>query len=65
MSKEEMEEFLLEWGRTINATMPDGWGFTLLMFDYGEDGNMLYLSSAKREDVVRSMQEFIEVVGEA
>lgn len=43
--------------------MPDGWGFTLLMFNYGVgeklgDG-LFYLSSANREDMIATMREFI------
>jgi len=34
-------------------------GFVLLTFTFGDDGWMTYVSNAQREDVVRSMYEFI------
>jgi hypothetical protein len=39
--------------------MPPGFGFALLIFGY-DNHDMFYLSSARREDMVRAMQEFIE-----
>src|SRR5262245_33408304 len=55
----QIRPVLLELGRDIKARCPDGWGFTLLLFTLGEAGNLFYLSSANRADVIRSMQEFI------
>ena len=43
-----------------NGRLPMGMGFVLLMFDFGEGGNMFYISDAQREDVLKSMQEFID-----
>jgi hypothetical protein len=37
-----------------------GYGFALLIFQYGEGGNMFYTSSADRADVIAAMKEFIE-----
>lgn len=37
----------------------DGYGFTLLVFDFGDKGRMNYVSNARREDVLAAMQEFI------
>lgn len=34
-------------------------GFTLLVFDMGDSGRMNYISSAKREDMITAMKEFI------
>ena len=35
------------------------YGFALLLFDFGEGGDLFYTSNAEREDIVRLMQEFI------
>lgn len=43
-----------------NGRLPVGMGFALLMFDFGPGGNMFYISNAQREDVLKSMQEFID-----
>lgn len=47
-------------GGAIKETIPPGMGFTLFLFEYGSGGNMFYASSAKREDMVRSLVEFVE-----
>ncbi len=61
---EHIREVLKDMGREIKAKMPEGWGFTLLMFDFdkGQKGSMLYLSSAQREDMIKAMEEFLENV---
>jgi len=58
---ELVEEKLREIGRTIKNTMPEGFGFTLLIFSYGggKDGSMFYLSSAERDGMIEAMREFI------
>lgn len=37
----------------------EGFGFCLLVFDFGEGGNMNYMSNANREDMVTAMKECI------
>lgn len=36
-----------------------GFGFTLLVFDWGDKGRMNYISNARREDMLTAMREFI------
>jgi hypothetical protein len=55
----EVESKLRELSEHIGARLPEGWGFTLLLFSYGPDGNLFYMSSAEREDVVKVMKEWI------
>lgn len=57
---EQVEFALREVAEFAKTRMPLGMGFTLLMFDFGEGGNMFYISNAQREDVLKSMQEFID-----
>jgi len=47
-------------GSRVKSVMPPGWGFTLLIFNFGEGGNLFYTSNAQREDMIKTMQEFIE-----
>lgn len=55
----QVQKALRELGQDLKEKMPEGMGFTLLMFDYGENGAMFYLSSAQREDMIKAMKEFI------
>lgn len=57
---EHIRELLKEMGNNIAKGMPTGWGFTLFLFSYGANGNLLYLSSASREDMVKTLREFLE-----
>lgn len=57
---EQVEFALREVAEYAKTRMPEGMGFTLLMFDFGQKGNMFYISNAQREDVINSMQEFID-----
>ncbi len=66
ITNEEVQAKLRELGRIIGGQMPEGWGFTLLMFDYGEKTGLpghdavFYLSSADRGDMITAMKEFIK-----
>ena len=51
---------LKEIGQLLRAACPEGYGFSLLIFTFGEGGNMFYTSNAQREDMIRAMQEFIQ-----
>jgi hypothetical protein len=56
----EVEAALREIGELIKKKTPAGFGFSLLMFQYGEGGAMFYLSSAERADMIKAMKEFIQ-----
>jgi hypothetical protein len=56
----EIEGLLKDVGNGLKERMPDGWGFSLLIFSYGDGGSMFYLSSAQRADMIKAMREFIE-----
>ena len=56
------ERKLREIGRWLKDTMPTGWGFTLFLFEYGDEvdrGSMFYISSSEREDMIEALKEFI------
>lgn len=55
---EVVEHRLREIGREIRAKLPNGFGFTLMIFSYGEGGDFFYISSAMREDMIKMMEEF-------
>lgn len=55
----EVEAKLKEYGRKFQSELPEGYGFMLMIFKYGEGGDLFYMSSAERDDVLNTMQEFI------
>lgn len=46
-------------GDELKAATPPGIGFAVLMFDFGETGNLAYVSNADRQDMIRAFKEFI------
>lgn len=58
-----MERVLTEYARRLKADLPPGIGFTLFIFDFGEDnepGSLFYLSSAERSGMLKVMKEFLK-----
>lgn len=61
----ELENLLGEIGAILkiaceqHSSTERKYGFALLLFDFGEGGDLFYTSNAQREDMVRLMQEFI------
>lgn len=62
-SREQLETHAREIGRTIAGALPKGVGFALLVFDFGEGGNLAWMSNANRADMVNSLKEFIVKIG--
>lgn len=56
----DIQRTLKKLGSLIGDDLPDGWGFNLLLFTYGEGGSLFYISSAQRADVLNVMKEFIK-----
>lgn len=55
----EASERMRKISDTIKPMMPPGNGYILLTFDYGEKGELHYLSSARREDSIKVLEEFL------
>lgn len=47
---------------SIGGALPEGWGFTLLLFQYGEGGGLFHISSAERADNFRMIREWMAKV---
>lgn len=60
---EIIEQLLKELGTTLATRMPEGWGFTLMLYSYGPGGDLFYISSARRDDMIRVMREFMAKQG--
>jgi hypothetical protein len=56
----DMQATLKAIGGRIAEGLPAGWGFTLLLFEYGAGGALFYMSSADRADVLATMREFMK-----
>lgn len=48
--------------RKVDEELPNGFGFVVLAFNFGEseDNEMMYVSNANRQDIVKAMKEWIE-----
>jgi hypothetical protein len=57
----ELRAMLNDIGHTIGDQLPAGWGMCLLLFEYGEDGSMFYISNAERGTMITALQEFVRV----
>lgn len=59
----DLESVAQEIGSLIDSTLGDSLlghrtvGFALLMFDFGEGGNMTYVSNAERQDMIKALEE--------
>lgn len=60
----EVEIILEKIGKLLKRSMPRGWGFTVLLFDYSKPGKdasqLFYLSSAPKADTIKTMIQFVE-----
>lgn len=60
--EQEVNDMLQEIMQEIKNKLPEGMGFTLLAYEFGDkDGRrMLYASNSNREDVLKAMLEFVD-----
>lgn len=56
---EELEEIARDIGRVIGGAVPPGVGFALLVFDFGTQGTISYLSNARRDDMIAALKNLI------
>lgn len=60
--EEQVNNMLQEIMNDIKKKLPEGMGFTLLAYEFGdkEGRKMLYASNSNREDVMKAMLEFVD-----
>lgn len=60
--EEQTNNVLQEIMQEIKNKLPEGMGFTLLAYEFGdkEGRRMLYASNSNREDVMKAMLEFVD-----
>ena len=56
---ERIEQLLRDLGQRLKKDMPEGYGFTLLIFGFEPRNDLFYISSARRADMIATMREFI------
>lgn len=49
-------------GTVIAGALPTGWGFTLILSSFGEQGFSTYLSNCKREDMIKALREMADKI---
>lgn len=59
MNKEKLEAQCRKTGKMIGDVLPEGVGFVFLLFDFGEGGNMAYMSNAVRQDMIATLRELV------
>jgi len=55
-----VEVRMQRWAQSLKEQLPGGWGFILMAFPFGNQGQLNYVSNCRREDVVAALREFIE-----
>ena len=55
-----MRPLLNDLAAHIGSELPNGWGFNLLLFTFGEGGSLFYIANAERADVHAAMRELIK-----
>lgn len=59
MKRKELEDLSKTAGTTLHEIMPPGTGYIVLVFDFGAQGNLAYLSTCERREAVAVMREWI------
>lgn len=54
-----LEKQTREIANVVKERLPAGVGFALFLFDYGAEGNTAYVSTAKRDDMIRLIEEWL------
>ena len=59
--EEQANNMLQEIMQEIKNKLPEGMGFALLAYEFGDkERRMLYASNSNREDVMKAMLEFVD-----
>lgn len=50
---------LQKWAKMVDDELPEGWGFTLMVFPY-HSKEVLYVSSAQRDDMAKTIKGMLK-----
>lgn len=59
IKNEAIKAKLRDMAEYLKSQMPEGWGFTFFMFDHKPKGSIFYVSSAERDGMIKTLEEFI------
>ena len=65
MKRKELESLAAKVGGELKTKMPTGTGFIVLVFDFGEAGNLAYMSTCERREAIAVMREWIRKMEES
>ena len=54
---EEAERKMQSIALVVGNMVPEGWGFAVLCFSFGEGGFMNWVSNAARQDMIKALRE--------
>lgn len=54
------EQRLRELANVLAPKMPDGWGFSLIVFTLGDKGWLSYISNVEREDCIKALGDLLD-----
>lgn len=57
-----MEEHARGIGQVLKDAMPPGIGFALVLFNFGPDGWLTYLSNGDRADMIKCLEETLQKI---
>lgn len=46
-------------GRIIGGTLPEGVGFVLMMYDFGDRGSLAYIANGERDGCMKTIREWL------
>ena len=55
----EIKSRMRSIGDKLKAALPSDWGFMLMLFSYGERGQLFYTSSGERDGVIKAILEWL------
>ncbi len=61
LKNEVVKNKMQKIAKKVDEELPEGYGFVVLTFNFGKgkDNEMMYVSNANRQDIVKAMKEWI------
>ena len=59
---EEAEIKCRNMARKLKEMLPNGWGFTIILYSYGDGGFTTYLSTGDREGCIKMLRETADLI---
>lgn len=56
-----MEAEARKLAKILGDSLPPNIGFTLFLYEYGDEGWLTYVSSGRREDMIKTINEWLDL----